>query len=144
MRPEPVTSGPVTPGPIRVVAAVFVDRDRYLACRRAPGRDAAGRWEFPGGKVEPGEEAEAALCREIAEELGVVIDVGELVDRSTTTTGGRAIDLSCYRVARTDRLPTDSTDHDRFHWCRRIDLTTLAWAEPDLPAVRRLSSATSP
>ena len=59
-----------------VVAAALVDADRrVLLQQRAPGRSMAGLWEFPGGKVEPGETPEAALIRELHEELG--IDIGE-------------------------------------------------------------------
>ena len=57
---------------IHVVAAVIRDpRGRILLARRTEGRDLAGMWEFPGGKVEPGEAPEAALVRELREELGI-------------------------------------------------------------------------
>jgi len=57
---------------VLVVAAALVDRDgRVLLAQRPPGKQLAGLWEFPGGKVEPGERPEAALIRELAEELGI-------------------------------------------------------------------------
>ncbi len=61
--------------PILLVAAVaLVDRDnRVLIARRPPGKSMAGLWEFPGGKVEPGEIPEAALVRELREELGIEV-----------------------------------------------------------------------
>ncbi|MGY0797699.1 Nudix family hydrolase [Lysobacter sp. A286] len=62
---------------VQVVAGVIRDaRGRILLTRRTEGRDLAGRWEFPGGKVDPGESAEAALARELDEELGIQVDVG--------------------------------------------------------------------
>lgn len=122
------------PAPLRVVAAVIVDGDRVLACRRAPGKDAAGRWEFPGGKVEAGETPEEALVREIREELGVPVRVGALLDRTVT---GR-VDLACYRTALTGEAPTASMDHDALRWVERSRLAHLDWAEADLPAVRLL------
>ncbi|CAM3142372.1 (deoxy)nucleoside triphosphate pyrophosphohydrolase [Stackebrandtia soli] len=125
---------------IRVVAAVFVDGGRVLACRRAAGRPGGGKWEFPGGKVEAGEDPKAALRREIREELGIAIDVGELLDRSVTTIENRRIDLSCYHVEETDGAPIASTDHDLLEWFARSELAALDWAEPDLPAVRLLSA----
>jgi len=71
-------SGSTTPPLTLVVAAVLRDGEgRVLLARRPEGRHMAGLWEFPGGKVGPGEEPEAALVRELAEELGVVIEVGE-------------------------------------------------------------------
>jgi 8-oxo-dGTP diphosphatase len=65
---------------IHVVAGVITDaRDRILLARRTDGRDLAGLWEFPGGKVDPGETPEAALVRELREELGIEARVGEAV-----------------------------------------------------------------
>ncbi len=65
---------------IHVVAGVLRDvRGRILLARRTEGRDLAGLWEFPGGKVEPGEAPEAALVRELQEELGIEASVGEVV-----------------------------------------------------------------
>lgn len=67
------------PSPIvEVIAGVITDAGgRVLLARRTEGRDLAGLWEFPGGKRERGETAEAALARELAEELGIEVDVGE-------------------------------------------------------------------
>ena len=63
---------------VDVIAAVITDAGgRVLLARRTEGRDLAGLWEFPGGKREPGESPEAALARELAEELGIDVDVGE-------------------------------------------------------------------
>ena len=67
---------------IHVVAGVIRDaRGRILLARRTEGRDLAGLWEFPGGKVEPGEAPEAALVRELREELGISAAVGASVIR---------------------------------------------------------------
>lgn len=64
---------------IRVVAAVIRDGERIFATARGYG-EYKGQWEFPGGKIEPGEAPQEALAREIREELAVEIDVGELID----------------------------------------------------------------
>ena len=121
-----------------VVAAVVRDGDRILACRRGPGKDAAGRWEFPGGKVEAGERPEEALARELREELGVDARIGPLVDRTVTRAAERAIDLACYSAALTGDRPTTSTDHDELRWLLADELRGLNWADADLPAVRIL------
>jgi 8-oxo-dGTP diphosphatase len=123
---------------LEVVAAVMIRDGRALACRRAAHTSGAGTWEFPGGKVERGERPEAALAREIQEELGVDVTVGALVDRSEVPVGDRVIDLACYLADPVGPLPTTSTDHDELRWVPLADLGTLDWSAPDLPAVRRL------
>ena len=64
---------------IRVVAAVICDKNKILATQRGYG-EFKGGWEFPGGKIEFGESSQAALKREIGEELGAEISVGKLID----------------------------------------------------------------
>lgn len=124
--------------PVQVVAAIFVREGRVLATRRAPHKAAAGLWEFPGGKVEANETDQDALAREISEELGVSIVVGELVDDSVTETTGGSIRLACYLVASVSDWPTASSDHDEFRWLGQAELSEVEWAAPDLPAVAKL------
>jgi 8-oxo-dGTP diphosphatase len=124
--------------PIVVVAAVFERDGEVLACRRAPGKIDAGLWEFPGGKVEHGEEPESALAREIREELGVAIEVSRKLDRSSTRVGSRLIDLTTYAVRPLTDYPTASNDHDELRWVEKASLAALRWALPDLPTVTLL------
>lgn len=122
---------------IEVVAAVFYRDGEVLACKRAPGKSAAGKWEFPGGKIDDDETPEHALAREIREELGISISVGDLVDRTATPVGDLVIDLACYLVS-SEEEPTRSSVHDDLRWLPADALPTLDWAAPDLPAVARL------
>jgi 8-oxo-dGTP diphosphatase len=124
--------------PLRVVAAVIVREGCVLACRRNPDRSAGGKWEFPGGKVEHAEAPEEALVREIREELGVDIEVGELIHRATTSTESADVDLSSYEARLTGIMPTRSTDHDRLRWMPVDQLSKLTWAPPDRPVVELL------
>ncbi|GAA4284404.1 (deoxy)nucleoside triphosphate pyrophosphohydrolase [Brevibacterium daeguense] len=126
---------------IEVVAGVFVDDGRILACRRAPGKSAEGRWEFPGGKVEADETPQDALVRELSEEMSVTVAVGELLDRSATPVGDTTIDLACYFIADSSETPRHSTDHDLIRWLAPEELDTVHWADPDLPAVGKLRGA---
>ena len=121
--------------PVVVVAAVLVRDGAVLACRRAAHKDAAGLWEFPGGKVEAGETPQEALARELREELGVDVRVGSLLERSVT---GR-VDLACYAATLAGRPPTASTDHDALEWRRPRALGGLEWAPADRPVVAVLS-----
>lgn len=130
----------MTADPVRVAAAVFRRDGAVLACRRSPCRASGGRWEFPGGKIESGESGRDALRREILEELGVTITVGPLLDTSTTIVDGRAIELSCFLVEEFDPIPERSTDHDQLRWLQPAALPELDFADPDLPAVRLLTS----
>ncbi len=65
---------------VLVAAGVVVEGDRVLLSRRKQGTHLSGLWEFPGGKVEPGEDPREALRRELEEELGIDVTVGEIVD----------------------------------------------------------------
>ena len=64
----------------RIAAAILRRNDKILICRRGPGGSCGYLWEFPGGKVEPGETPQQALVREIMEELDTEIKVGEWID----------------------------------------------------------------
>src|SRR3954463_13665852 len=74
-----------------IVAAVIITDGRVLACERSAPPEVAGRWEFPGGKVERGETDRAALARECAEELGVRVEVGDRVGPDVSLAHGRAV-----------------------------------------------------
>ena len=124
---------------LEVVAAVIERDGLVLACRRRTVRSAGGLWEFPGGKVEPGETADQALRREIAEELGVEISVVGELTADVTVVGGRSIRLVCLRATLLNAAPESSTDHDELRWTAPADLPSLEWAAPDLPAVRLLA-----
>ena len=101
---------------LEVVAAVIERDGLVLACRRRTVRSAGGLWEFPGGKVEPGETADQALRREIAEELGVEISVVGELTADVTVVGGRSIRLVCLRATLLDAAPESSIDHDELRW----------------------------
>lgn len=127
--------------PLRVVAAILFDGQEILACRRKADKAAGGLWEFPGGKIEPGETSAAALVREIREELDVSIVVEDELSTDVTAVLGGSIELVCLRARLEGPRPIDSSDHDRLMWLRAADLDQLEWATPDRPAVRRLIAA---
>ncbi|HEX8225535.1 MAG TPA: (deoxy)nucleoside triphosphate pyrophosphohydrolase [Allosphingosinicella sp.] len=112
---------------LTVVAAALVDGEgRVLLQRRAPGRAMAGLWEFPGGKVEPGERPEAALVRELDEELGIEVDAAELSPAAfaSADNAGRHMLLLLYLCREWRGEP------------RALDAAELAWVLPaDMPAL---------
>ncbi|GAB2481242.1 (deoxy)nucleoside triphosphate pyrophosphohydrolase [Jatrophihabitans fulvus] len=120
---------------IAVVGAAIVDGDgQVLAARRAAPHRHAGRWEFPGGKVEPGEDAQAALIRECHEELGVAVRVGVLLGEAV----GDGIRLALFAATVDQGLPTPVEDHDQLRWLAEDELGDVEWLPVDrdlLPAV---------
>ena len=127
-----------------VVGAVIVDSlaqpRRVLAARRAHSHPFRGRWEFPGGKVEPGETAEDALLREVQEELDVTIMLGD----ELTPTGetwqliSTQLTLRLFWAEIFVGTPTLWQSHDEVRWLDATDLMTVNWLDADraaLPAV---------
>lgn len=105
---------------IHVLAAVITDaRGRILLARRTEGRDLAGCWEFPGGKREPGETPEAALARELQEELGIDVEVGEHVISVPQQYPDKRLRLDVRRLASWKGTP------------RGHEGQALAWVAPD-------------
>lgn len=126
---------------VRVVGAAIVRDGLVLAALRGSGMSHPGVWEFPGGKVEDGEDAAAALAREIAEELGVAITVGAHLARGEALVGERRILLDVYRCTIVKGAP-QAREHAELRWVALDALDELQWAEADLPALRALAPAT--
>lgn len=125
--------------PLHVVAAIIVADSKVLACRRASHKAAAGQWEFPGGKVDAGEDAHEALVREIKEELDLDCETLRTFDISDTVVGSQIIRLETI-LCKIEVIPSlSSTDHDDFTWLAQNDISNLDWAKPDLPAVAKLA-----
>lgn len=127
---------------IPVVGAVIVREGRILCARRAPGGAAGGLWEFPGGKIEPGETPREALVREIAEELCCQIVVGAEVATTTHADDVADVTLTTFRCELVSGEPV-LTEHTEIRWLAPADLTSLDWAPADVPAVEILMSAGS-
>ena len=111
-----------------VVGAAIVRERRVLAARRRTPANLAGQWEFPGGKVEPGESESAAIVRECREELGVSVAVGGQLGRAPI---GENMELVLYAATLTKGQPTSSATHDLLRWLALDELATVQWLEPD-------------
>ncbi len=117
---------------IRVVAAVIRDGDRIYATQRGYGEYKDG-WEFPGGKIEPGETPEEALVREIREELAVTIEVGEKISTIEYDYPKFHLSMDCFWCRIVDG-EIHLQEHEAARWLTKEDLAAVDW----LPADRRL------
>lgn len=134
------------PGPhlerrhVTVVGAVIVRDGQVLCAQRGPGAQ-EGLWEFPGGKVEPGESPAAALRREIREELGCDITVGDEVTTTTHAYDAVTVTLTTYWCTLEDDVEPRPHEHAALDWRPPHDLVALIWAPADVPAVHLVGMA---
>ncbi|NMO50430.1 (deoxy)nucleoside triphosphate pyrophosphohydrolase [Actinoplanes sp. TBRC 11911] len=120
-----------------IVAAVIITDGRVLACERASPPEVAGRWEFPGGKVEAGETDQQALARECFEELGVRVAVGERVGPDVPLAHGRAV-LRVYAVRLLEGDVPQALEHSAMRWLSADELDSVPWLPADKPIVAEL------
>lgn len=124
---------------VNVVCGVIVSGDggRYLACRRPEGKHLGGLWEFPGGKVDPGESPEAALKRELMEELGVVVEIKERltpVRWHYETVTVMLMPFYCKIASGMLR----AIEHSEMIWISCGEFSKLEWAPADQPILQEL------
>lgn len=123
---------------IDVVCGVIRNEDgHFLACLRPQGKHLAGFWEFPGGKVEPGESPENALVRELLEELGIHVEVGIPLDSVVFECQRGRIRLIPFLCTILGGQPR-AIEHEALLWCSPRDFGNIPWAEADLPILRQL------
>ena len=123
---------------IEVAAAIIANQQgELLIARRGTGKSQAGMWEFPGGKLEAGETAEACLRRELLEEMAIEIDLYEWFGVNEHDYGSLYIRLIAYKarfVGGSIRL----SDHDEYRWVKIEELAEYTWAPADVPFVEKL------
>lgn len=125
-----------------VVAAALVDGEgRVLLQQRAPGRAMAGLWEFPGGKVEPGETPEAALARELEEELGIQVRSTDLTPAcfASAVLDSRHMLLLIYICRRWSGVP-QALDASALRWELTRDMPGIAMPPADAPLIGLLEA----
>ncbi len=127
---------------LTVVAAALLDSDgRVLVQQRPPGTSMAGLWEFPGGKVEPGELPEAALCRELEEELGIGVDPAHLAPATFASEplGERHLLLLLYTLRNWSGVPV-ARHATALRWVAPLDLHDLDMPPADAPLIDLLAA----
>ena len=125
-----------------VTAAALVDPDgRVLVQQRPPGTSMAGLWEFPGGKIEQGETPEAALIRELQEELGIGIEAACIAPASfaSAPVGDRHLVMLLYLCRKWQGVP-QALHASALQWCRPNDLFGLPMPPADRPLIGLLDA----
>jgi 8-oxo-dGTP diphosphatase len=130
-----VASPGMSPATVAVVGAAIVRDGRVLAARRTAPPEAAGRWEFPGGKVEPGESPEQALVREIGEELGCTIAVTGWLPGEVPIGERYVLTVAVAELVAGEPEPRE---HDAVRWLGADELEDVDWLDPDVPFLARL------
>ncbi|WP_067431805.1 (deoxy)nucleoside triphosphate pyrophosphohydrolase [Nocardioides jensenii] len=120
----------------QVVGAAIVRHGCVLAARRTAPPEAAGRWEFPGGKVEPGETPDEAIAREIAEELGCSISVTGWLDGAAPIGDTHVLTVATATISAGRPQPNE---HDALRWLAPDELGAVDWLEPDRPFLAQLA-----
>jgi 8-oxo-dGTP diphosphatase len=124
----------------RVVAALILKDGQILACQRTRHQPMPLKWEFPGGKIEEGEQPRAALRRELEEELGIEAEIGSEVARIVHEyPSGGAVELRFYEVHNYKGEIENRIFRD-LRWVKRSELTKLDFLEADLGLVKNLAA----
>ncbi|MCW2752600.1 MAG: (deoxy)nucleoside triphosphate pyrophosphohydrolase [Marmoricola sp.] len=121
-----------------VVGVAIVRGDRVLAARRS-----TGGWEFPGGKVEPGEDPANAAVREIAEELGCTIEVTGWLPGTVPIRAGLELRVATAQLVDGEPVPR-SGDHDALRWLVTSSLDAVDWLGADRPFVVEIMTGRLP
>ena len=124
---------------IQVVGAVIQNEtnEKILCALRSANMSLPNLWEFPGGKIEPGEKPEAALKREIDEELGCEIQVKEPVESTTHEYEQIIVHLHTFNATIKSGTPK-VREHAELKWLDIDELETLEWAPADIPAIHKI------
>ena len=122
---------------IEVVAAVIVRDGKILAAQRGYGKW-KGYWEFPGGKIEPGETPPQALAREIREELAIGITIDRLLDTVEYDYPDFHLTMHCYICHISPEADPQQLEHLALRWLAARDLPQLRWLPADITLIRSL------
>ncbi|MGM9581488.1 MAG: 8-oxo-dGTP diphosphatase MutT [Anaerovibrio sp.] len=121
---------------IEVVAAIIQDGEKIFATQRGYGEFKDG-WEFPGGKIEPGESKETALARELKEELDMEVEIGELFETVEYEYPSFHLTMYCF-LCNLKQKDYVLKEHEAAKWLLRSDLNSVDWLPADLGLIAKL------
>lgn len=122
---------------VNVVAALIIKDHKVLCCQRGYG-DQKGMWEFPGGKIEPGETGEQAIVREIKEELNADIEVDSFLMHVSYTYPTFQLEMDCYLSHLLSELNPDTNIEENSLFVGKNDLKKVDFLPPDIVIAKRL------
>ncbi|MEL6534648.1 MAG: (deoxy)nucleoside triphosphate pyrophosphohydrolase [Bacteroidota bacterium] len=134
-------SSPSAPDTLLVTAALLVRNTRYLLAKRPLGKHLAGHWEFPGGKVQENESPAQALKRELQEELGILVSVGELFLDHSHRYPDRTVRLLTFQC--TSEEEPMALEHDELAWVLPEEMSQYLISPADEAVIAKLLASRS-
>lgn len=122
---------------IYVVGAIITSGKKILCAQRGMDKSLPGLWEFPGGKIEETETPQAALQREIQEEMHCHIEIGEQLEHTVYEYEFGIVHLTTFYCQLVEGTPV-LTEHTAIEWLEAHELEKLEWAPADIPAIQKL------
>ena len=124
---------------VTVTAGLIAHNGRFLIAQRRKDKSLGGFWEFPGGKIEPGETCEQCLKREIKEEFDISIDVQDFIGDLTHNYDTFQLHMSLYNASWNGQGTIRICDHEQYAWVTLQEMSQYDWAGADIPFVEMLT-----
>jgi 8-oxo-dGTP diphosphatase len=125
------------------IAGIIYENGKFLIGRRLPTGEMGGRWEFPGGKVDPGETPEIAIRREFREEMGIDVEPGDCIATARFENKSGPSALLAYAITIPSDAPITLTEHSEIRWATLDEIEALPFVDSDrllLPRIREWSA----
>ena len=122
---------------VYVVAGAIIEDNKVFSAQRGNKGETKFKWEFPGGKIEPGETPEEALARELKEELNIVVKVHELITSIVDEYETQILHIDTYRCTLISGTPT-LNEHIDMAWSAKDELDKLTFSAADAPTLKKI------
>jgi len=123
------------------IAGIIHSEGKFLIGLRLPTGEMGNRWEFPGGKVDPGETPEMAIKREFREEMGIDVAPGECIATACFENRNGPVTLLAYRITIPEDAQISLTEHSEIRWASLDEIETLSFVDSDrllLPILKKM------